>query len=190
MSPITHFLVGWTLAERFTKTPLARCLVTLASVVPDLDGLGVVVDLVNRGLGRPESDWFGTLHHMLLHGGFGAMLAVGGACLLGLRDRQSLLLVLVSFHLHLGCDFFGSRGPTPSEIWPIHYLAPFSQRWTVSFSHQWALNAWQNILFTATLIVGVVTRATIVGISPVSIFSRRWDTVVVQTLRARFGKAC
>lgn len=48
MSPITHLLVGWTLAEATTTDPRARRHIALAGAAPDLDGLGVVVDLARR----------------------------------------------------------------------------------------------------------------------------------------------
>jgi hypothetical protein len=43
---VTHLLVGWTLAEHTTKSPRDRALITWASVVPDLDGLGLLVDFI------------------------------------------------------------------------------------------------------------------------------------------------
>ena len=44
MHVVTHLLMGWTLAEHTTKSPRDRALITWASVAPDLDGLGLVVD--------------------------------------------------------------------------------------------------------------------------------------------------
>ena len=42
MSPITHFLAGWTIANTVKFDKRDRMLVTLAGVVPDVDGMGVV----------------------------------------------------------------------------------------------------------------------------------------------------
>jgi len=45
MSPITHFLMGWTGANTSPSlTKRERTFVTLASVVPDLDGLGIIAE--------------------------------------------------------------------------------------------------------------------------------------------------
>lgn len=188
MSPITHLLVGWALAESTTTDVRARRHIVLAGAAPDLDGLGVVIDFANRWLGRPESEWFGTHHHWLLHGGFGAILAVVLSGLLGMRDRRVLLLVFLSFHLHLLCDLVGSRGPMPHEIWPIHYLGPFSRDMTFAWSHQWALNAWPNVVLTAGLIAWALHRGVSRGATPLSMVSEPMDTVVVRTLRQRWAK--
>jgi len=188
MSPITHFLAGWALAERFAADRRSRLFVTLVGVVPDLDGLGVVIDSANRVLGRPESDWFSTVHHFLLHGLFGALLALGVCVAFGARRWSLLFLILLSYHLHLLCDLVGSRGPIPGEIWPIQYWAPFTRAGTISWSGQWALNAWPNIVLTIVLLVWALARAVRRGFSPVSLFSPTADAIVVATLRQRWHR--
>lgn len=185
MSPITHLLASWALAEASVKDRRKRIHIALAGVAPDLDGLGVVIDIANRFLGRPESEWFATQHHWLLHGVFGGILAVVVSGLLGMRDWRVLLLVFASFHLHLLCDLVGSRGPSPGDVWPIHYLGPFSRELTASWGHQWALNAWQNMLITASLIVWMLYRGVTCGTTVVSLLSEHADLAVVQTLRNR-----
>jgi inner membrane protein len=57
MSPITHLLASWSLAEASDLDLADRNLVAWCGLLPDLDGLGVMVDLGNRVLGRPESFW-------------------------------------------------------------------------------------------------------------------------------------
>ena len=50
MHPITHLLVGWTLANAAGLGKRDRMLVTVAGVIPDIDGLGVLADvLTERG---------------------------------------------------------------------------------------------------------------------------------------------
>src|SRR5690349_13298868 len=45
VSPITHFFTGWGLANSVSSLDKReRTLVTWASVVPDLDGLGIIAD--------------------------------------------------------------------------------------------------------------------------------------------------
>ena len=51
MNVITHLFIGWTFAEHTTKSPRDRALITAASVVPDLDGLGLIVDMAAPHLG-------------------------------------------------------------------------------------------------------------------------------------------
>jgi len=54
MSPITHFLMGWAVANSAPSLDKReRALVTWASVVPDVDGLGIVADWVTRNSSHP-----------------------------------------------------------------------------------------------------------------------------------------
>ena len=45
MSPETHLLASWIIAAKTTDNPRDCRLVTLAGILPDLDGLGLIVDL-------------------------------------------------------------------------------------------------------------------------------------------------
>jgi hypothetical protein len=186
MSPITHFMVSWPVAEAVGRTRRERLCITLAGMLPDLDGAGLLVDLGNRVLGRPESFWSETLHHALFHGLLGAALAVVAAMLLGCRRLPALLAVGVVFHLHLLCDGLGSRGPTPDEIWSIHYWAPFSNSGTFAWPGQWQLNAWPNVALTCILLGWIAMRAIRAGVSPFSLLSTRLDRAVVHALRTRW----
>lgn len=188
MSPVTHFLAGWALAEAASTCPRVRRHVVAAGVVPDLDGLGVVADGLARLAGHPGTAWFERWHHSLLHGLPGALAVAGVSAALGLRGWRAFGLVLASFHLHLLCDLVGSRGPDPADLWAIHYLAPFGGAWEWSWRGQWALNGWPNLVFTAGLIAWALARAVARGASPVSVFHAGWDAVVVTTLRTRFPR--
>jgi hypothetical protein len=46
LSPITHFLVGWLAANSAELNPRERACVTLAGVIPDVDGLGLVAEVL------------------------------------------------------------------------------------------------------------------------------------------------
>jgi len=131
VNPITHLLIGWELGSRLTTSPRERAAIAWASVAADADGLGALVDLGNRLLGRPESSWYGTYHHVLFHGLFGAVLTAGAAAAVCRRRALAATGAFLAFHVHLLCDLVGSRGPSPGEIWPISYLAPFSDALTV-----------------------------------------------------------
>lgn len=186
MSPVTHFLASWAVAERFGTTRRNRFWITFAGVAPDLDGAGIAIDAFNRLAGRPDSDWFSAGHHVWLHGAAGCLAVVAMAALGGCREIRVLLWMAVTFHLHLLCDVLGSRGPGASDYWPICYWAPFSVAQPFVWRGQWALNSWQNFVITALLIGWAIRQAVVRGFSPVSIFSRRIDETVVNTLRARF----
>lgn len=186
MNPVTHFFVSWSVANLGCANRRDRALVTLAGVVPDLDGAGLVVDLWNRIPGQPLM-WWTTYHHLLGHNlGFG-LVATLLALVLAIRRRLTILLVLASFHLHLLCDLLGSRGPDGDQ-WPIPYLLPFSNAWQWTWAGQWELNAWPNIAITLMALVLTFYLAWQRGTSPLELVSAKANGLFVQTLRFRFGR--
>jgi hypothetical protein len=185
MNLVTHLLIGWELGRAVTSSPRERAAIAWAGVAADTDGLGILVDAGNRVLGHPETAWFGTYHHFLFHGLFGAVLAAGVAMAVCRRRVMAAAGAFVAFHVHLLCDLAGSRGPSPGDVWPISYLAPFSDALTVSWPDQWPLNGWPNVLITLVLLAAVFVQAGREGVSPVSLFSRRADEAFVAAIRRR-----
>jgi inner membrane protein len=53
-------LVGWVALERVAAARRDKALIMLASVAPDLDGIGIVVDFATRMLGLPPTDYYQT----------------------------------------------------------------------------------------------------------------------------------
>ncbi|MBI1955737.1 MAG: metal-dependent hydrolase [Acidobacteria bacterium] len=185
MNPVTHLLLGWTVANTAALTPRERALVTIAGMVPDVDGLGIVADLMTRNSAQPL-EWWGRFHHVLAHNlGFG--LGVGAATFcLSSRRWMTASLALLSFHLHLLGDLLGARGPDGDQ-WPIPYLAPFSHAWQLVWEGQWALNAWPNFVITGVLLILAFYLAWRRAFSPLEMVSFRADQAFVKTLRDRFG---
>ena len=70
MSPISHFSGSWLVAAATTNNVRDRRLVTLAGVLPDLDGLGMVVDVVKSLSPGQEMNfyYYQKFHHIWLHG--------------------------------------------------------------------------------------------------------------------------
>ncbi len=184
MNPITHLLAGWTVANAAGLDRRDRLLVAAAGVIPDIDGLGIAVDLITAGGDRP-TDWWGTYHHALGHNAVAGAVVLALALALAHRKALAAALAAVSFHLHLLGDLIGSRGPEGYQ-WPIPYLAPFSEAQWV-WSGQWALNAWPNFAITTLLLATTLYRAWLRGYSPVEFISSRADRSFVATLRLRFG---
>jgi len=185
MHPISHLLLGWSLAHLAGLEKRDRMLVTVAAVIPDLDGLGVVADILTEKSAHPL-ELYGEYHHVLAHNlAFGAFISLL-AIALARRRVLAPLLVFLSFHVHLLVDLTGSRGPDGYQ-WPIPYLAPFSEAWTFTWRHQWDLKAWPNV--TATLILLALTFywSWKRGRSPLEMVSERADAALTATLRARFG---
>jgi membrane-bound metal-dependent hydrolase YbcI (DUF457 family) len=185
MNPVTHFLTGWAVANCVPSLERRdRALVALACVIPDVDGLGAVADLLTRHTGHP-TEWFSRYHHQLHSLPFAIVVA---AVCAGLARRRwvTSLLALLTFHLHLLEDLAGSRGPEGYQ-WPIPYLAPFSQMGQLVWSRQWQLNAWPNFAITIVLLGLTFYLAWRRGFSPVEMISRNVDEAFVRALRVRFG---
>jgi hypothetical protein len=90
--------------------------------VPDVDGLGIIPELLTRNSAHPLL-WFSQYHHCL-HNLMFALVIAAIAFVLGAQKWKTGLLALLSLHIHLFEDVLGSRGPDGYQ-WPIPYLAPF-----------------------------------------------------------------
>jgi inner membrane protein len=206
MSPVTHFFAGWVLASAFPSrrpTSLTRqekILVVGAAVVPDLDGAGIIPELLSRSSSHPLL-WFSEYHHTL-HTLFFALLCTVAAFFVVRHRRRSqgtspgryapttsracliAMLVFMSFHLHLLCDLVGARGPDGYQ-WPIPYLRPFSNALQLSWHGQWLLNGWQNFLITAILLAASLWIGLKYASSPLELVSVSANEAFVRTLRRR-----
>ena len=184
MNPVSHLLKGWVVANTADLTTRDRALVTLAGVVPDIDGLGIIAEILTEQTAFPLL-WYSKYHHVLCHNlGFGLLLAVT-AILFGIRRWMTVFLVLVVFHLHLLGDLVGSRGPDGYQ-WPIPYWTPFSDGWKLLWTGQWELNAWPNVLITALLLSATLYIARKKGCSPLEMVSKRADSAFVSILRRQY----
>jgi len=208
MSPVTHFFAGWMLASAFpagSPTTLTRCekaLVVAAAVAPDLDGLGIVPELLTRHSSHPLL-WFSQYHHSLHTLAFALICTCAAYLIAGpmvgfafgpvIKGRPlpthpwlTAFLVFISFHLHLLCDLLGARGPDGDQ-WPIPYLKPFSNTLQLTWHGQWTLNGWQNFAITGLLLVATFSIAWKYGSSPVELVSGPANKSLVQALRARIS---
>lgn len=171
MNPIVHAELSW-LGAQGLKSKRDRLLVTVAGVIPDLDGLTLLAG----------QEAYGKWHHVVTHGALSAVLLSGLLCLFAEKKRAVFLLGLAAFHLHLLCDLAGS-GPG----WPISYLWPFSPReWF--WSGQWNLASWQNSVIGMSATVAVLACALPLGRTMVELFSVKADAQVVAALRKRFSR--
>jgi hypothetical protein len=185
VSPVTHLLASWVIAAKTTDNPRDCRLVTLAGVLPDLDGLGIVVDIIKnlRGQGTPHFYYYARYHHYLLHGAFGAIVISALLAAFAQKRLRVALLSLLVFHLHLLCDLAGSRGPAPEDLWPIFYFGPFDKDPMWIWKGQWPLDSWRNRLLTVTLFFWSLWLAVPLGHSFVGVFNRKADQIFVTVLR-------
>jgi inner membrane protein len=183
MSPLTHLLASWIVAVKTTDNPRDRRLVTLAGVAPDLDGLGIFIDIANGGFARNKLHYYPEYHHWLTHGLPGALVCSVLMAALARRRCRVFWLALLTFHLHLFCDLIGSRGPDRNDIWPIYYLGPITHHPNWFWRHQWRLDGWQNMVITFVLLGWSFWLAIRHGDSFVGVFNRRADAIFVGVLR-------
>lgn len=193
MSPLTHLIGSWLVAAVATDNRRDRQLVTWAGVLPDADGLGLIPDVVTAWVTGQEATfhYYHAYHHLLLHGWPGAIL-ITGLLTIGARQKwRTLVLCLVTFHLHLLCDLLGSRGPTVADLWPICYSEPLFRHPIWFWKHQWKLDGWQNQLVFLAVFVTALSVAIRKGVSFVELISSRLDRTfvsVLQNWRNRLGK--
>jgi len=185
MSPVTHFLTGWVFANCARLDRRERAIVTLACVAPDVDGLGIIPELLTRNSAHPLL-WF-TLYHHSLHTLAFSLVVAAVAFALARQRWKTAFLALLSFHLHLFEDVLGSRGPDGYQ-WPIPYLLPFSHSLQLAWRGEWALNAWPNVALTVALLLGTLWLAWRRGFSPLEMISTRADAAFVAALRRRFPR--
>ncbi|GEM_PF-226396 len=183
MSPETHLLASWLIAARKTTNLRDTRLVALAGILPDADGLGLIVDGINAAVGS-SSTYYQNFHHYLLHGIFGATLVSGILAAFSANKLRVAILAFTVFHLHLLCDLVGSRGPTVDDLWPIYYFGPFSREWgLMSWSGQWRLDGWQNRYISVALLGWALWISPKLGHSFVGVFNRKIDGVFVGVLQ-------
>jgi len=185
LNPIEHLLIGWTAAQAVPLDRRDRAIVTIASVIPDIDGFGILPELLTRGTSH-EVFWWTEYHHTLCHNLLSAVVYTAIAAVIAHARLRTSMMAFLSFHLHLLGDVIGARGPDGYQ-WPIPYWLPFSDKWQWSWDGQWALNAWQNFAITIPLLVFTIWMAWKFARSPLEIVSQRANDGFVAALRARFG---
>jgi inner membrane protein len=151
--------------------------------VPDVDGLGIIADRLTRNSSHPLN-WWGDYHHALGHNLGFAILVSAIAAIFARQRLKTTLLVLLSLHLHLLADLVGARGPDGDQ-WAIPYLLPFSKDVQWVWYGQWALNAWPNMVSTATLMGMMFIFARQRGFSPLEMVSSNADAAFVRALQGR-----
>jgi hypothetical protein len=184
MNPATHFLAGWLIANVDHLERRDRVLVTLASVIPDADGLGILSDIAIKDR-VADLAFYSQYHHVLAHNLFFGLFLAAAGYFLSKKKGLTTFLVLLGFHVHLLGDLLSGRGPD-GTIWTISYLFPVLTLTQFSWSGQWELNAWPNVVITVAALMLTLYLAWQRGFSPVNIFSVKADGAVVAALRSRF----
>lgn len=181
MNIVTHGLLSWCIAQRTCGTERDSALAAAAGLLPDIDGAGVLIDLARGG----DAEYFSAFHHILGHNMLAGLLMTGALAACATRRARVAAVSAVLFFLHILCDIVGSRGPD-GEPWAIPWLYPFDGGSVLTWSGQWEVNAWPNIILTIILIFLFFRQTRDLGWSPFRLISERADAAFVSTLRNRF----
>ena len=147
----------------------------IASLAPDVDGLGLV---------------FGTrvyeaFHHVLAHNvWFGVGLTAVSARWVGVRAR-ALAAVFAAFLLHLAGDYYGSGYGW--ALWPLWPLSSFE----IMNPDAWPFVSWQNNAIAVAFLAATVAIAIWPGRTPLEAVHPPTDRAVVDALQLRMWRvAC
>ena len=183
MAPGAHLLISWLSTVELLKFRRERTIVALSGVAPDADGFGIIWDKLTG-----TTDFYFRFHHYLGHSLLTSVVLAVFATLLAKTQKVTVfVLTVVVVHLHIICDIIGSKGPDGYQ-WPIYYLYPFSSEFSLTWSYQWELNAWQNhvimlVLFSCCFYY-VVTK----HFSFIEVFSSKLDQAAFSMYRKYFQK--
>lgn len=153
-------MLGWAIGNLAGKEAGVRRFVTLAAVLPDLDGMGFFFGP------RAYDQWHHTIGHNLY-----AWLAVAALAGWGFRSWKAALLSALAFGSHVIADM-GLSG------WPVFLLWPFSGR-AFRFRHSFGLSDPVNIQIIYAGYVVVLLLALVCRRTPIELFSPALDRLVV-----------
>jgi len=142
MSPGQHFIISWVVANGAKLDRKSRICITLSGLLPDVDGIGYLVDKIGIRFGQYTS-YYEDYHHMYGHNLLSGIVLATTFTYICDKRISVFFLSLLAFHLHLLCDLAGSMGPDGYQ-WPIPYLYPFLPDFLLTWSGQWELSSWQN----------------------------------------------
>ncbi|MET0049352.1 MAG: metal-dependent hydrolase [Sedimenticola sp.] len=187
MSPGQHLIISWVVANGAVLDRRSRIAITAAGVIPDLDGLGIIIDRVAPYFGH-ATRFYGEYHHILAHNLFAGLLISLLAAALCRRSLAVFLLSLLAFHAHLLCDIAGSKGPDGYQ-WPIPYLYPLFPDIQLTWSGQWLLSSPVNSLIGVGFFVVALVIARYRHVTFFELFSKRAEAAVVRAgMRRGFSK--
>ncbi len=186
MSPITHFLTSWLVANINGLNRKERAIVTIAGISPDIDSAGIIAEKITKNWENPLL-WWSKYHHVIGHNIGFCLLVTIVSFFLATKKWKTSALVFLAFHIHFFCDIIGGKGPEGYQ-WPIPYLLPFSNSLQLTWQGQWVLNAWQNFVITGAVLFLTFFLAWKRGFSPLEMISNSADKAFVDTLRNRFSK--
>ena len=186
MNPVTHTLISWDLANVSDLNRKDRILVAYSGIIPDVDGLGIIVELITRNTDNPRL-WFSRYHHLLGHNLLAALIVSLFIYLMANKRIKTAVMSFMVFHIHLLSDILGAKAGTGYQ-WPIPYFAPFNTELQISWAGQWPLVSWQNFLITVFFLGLTMLIAVKKSRSVAEIISGRIDELVVDVIKKWYNK--
>jgi inner membrane protein len=136
---LTHIGLSWIVASLGRRSAKDRWLITLAGVLPDFDGVGILW----------SDDAYVAGHRAVGHGLVFALVWLALTLASADARASAAALGMLSFHLHLLLDLVGTGGL------PIRYWWPWSAReW--SYPGRWTLASWPNTIVMIVTLLGVL----------------------------------
>jgi len=183
MSPGQHFIISWVTANTVSLDRKSRIFITLSGLIPDVDGIGYIVDRVAAYLGS-STTYYEDFHHIYTHNLLtGLVFAIMCSIICG-RRMVVFWLSLLAFHLHLLCDIAGARGPDGYQ-WPIPYFSPFLPDIQLVWSGQWELSSWINSAFGISFFIIALITARYRHVTFFELFSLRFEKLVGEVATRR-----
>jgi membrane-bound metal-dependent hydrolase YbcI (DUF457 family) len=139
---LTHVGQSWIVANLGPGSAKDRCLVVLAGVLLDLDGVGILW----------SQSAYAAMHRAAGHSLLFGLVLVAAAVLWADARWATGARAALSFLLHLGLDVVGTGGL------PIRYLWPITDR-SWSYDGHWVLASWPNAAVMAGTLLGVIAVA-------------------------------
>lgn len=183
MTPPQHFIISWVVANSADLDRRSRVGITLAGILPDVDGLGYFVDRANLRF-DVYSHYYMDYHHFIGHNLFAGLFIAGMMACFCQRKLTVFLLSLLAFHLHLLADLAGSMGGDGYQ-WPIYYLYPILPDFTLTWSGQWELSSWKNSAIGISFFVIALIIAHYKQVTFFEFFSTKIEKKVIEVARRR-----
>jgi inner membrane protein len=183
MTPPQHFIISWVVANTATLDRRARLGITWAGILPDIDGLGYLVDKVNLQFDKYTS-YYADYHHFIGHNIFAGLLQAMVISYFCQRKQVVFFLALLTFHLHLLADLAGSMGGDGYQ-WPIYYLYPLLPDFALTWQGQWELSSWKNSAIGISFFVMALVLAHYKRVTFFDFFSAKLEKKVAEIAEQR-----
>ena len=171
-------MLSWIGARTVFENRTNRVAVSLAGLAPDVDGIGLLIDAALKVFSY-HSNYWGLWHHKLHSLPFGVFVCFLVSFFVRTQRKLTFIIAFLLFNLHVFCDLIGSQGPDGYQ-WPIPYFSPFLLEIELTWSGQWELNGWQNILITFLSFIYVWLLIKSKNTTPFEVFSKSLDVALTK----------